>query len=108
MRHFCNSDSEELTTLTVGNLGTITGKNSEAIPNVVEFFNIPFAQAPVGNLRFKAPVPVTEWEGGKLDGTAYGKMCVTLGATNPDIAVSYKLAVIIKALLWRTQFLNYS
>lgn len=35
------------------------------------FLGIPFAQAPVGALRFAAPEPVAPWEG-ELDATAYG------------------------------------
>lgn len=35
------------------------------------FLGIPFAQAPVGPLRFAAPEPVEPWEG-ELDATAYG------------------------------------
>jgi len=35
------------------------------------FLGIPFAQAPVGPLRFAAPAPVEPWNG-ELDATAYG------------------------------------
>jgi len=35
------------------------------------FFGIPFAQGPVGDLRFAAPVPPEPWEGVR-DATAYG------------------------------------
>lgn len=35
------------------------------------FLGIPFAQAPVGDLRFAAPTPVEPWEG-ERDATAYG------------------------------------
>ena len=35
------------------------------------FLGIPFAQAPVGSLRFAAPLPMQSWEG-ELDATAYG------------------------------------
>ena len=38
---------------------------------VAVFLGIPFAQAPVGALRFAAPVPVEPWEG-ERDATAYG------------------------------------
>ena len=42
-----------------------TGKNS------VEFLGIPYAEAPVGDLRFMAPVPRARWEG-IFDATRYG------------------------------------
>lgn len=35
------------------------------------YLGVPFAQAPVGVLRFAAPVPVASWEG-ERDATAYG------------------------------------
>lgn len=35
------------------------------------FLGVPFAQAPVGALRFAAPVPVEPWDG-ELDATSYG------------------------------------
>lgn len=39
------------------------------------FRGIPFAEPPIGNLRFKAPVPKTPWAG-VLNCTHYGAMCM--------------------------------
>ncbi|KAK7024892.1 carboxylic ester hydrolase [Favolaschia claudopus] len=45
-------------------------------PDSVEFFGgLPFAQPPVGNLRFKSPVPVTSLKGHKFDATNWGPGC---------------------------------
>ena len=38
------------------------------------FRGIPYAQPPVGDLRFKAPVPAARWEGA-LDATEFGSAC---------------------------------
>lgn len=38
------------------------------------FLGIPFAEAPVGDLRFRPPVPVAPWEG-TLEANAYGPSC---------------------------------
>ena len=38
---------------------------------VIKFKGIPYAAPPIGNLRFKPPVPVEPWEG-ILDATKYG------------------------------------
>lgn len=42
--------------------------------NYHAFRKIPFAEPPVGDLRFKAPIPNAKWNG-TLDGTAYGPRC---------------------------------
>jgi carboxylesterase type B len=39
------------------------------------FLNIPYAEAPTGSLRFRAPVPKRPWNG-THDATKYGKMCI--------------------------------
>jgi para-nitrobenzyl esterase len=41
------------------------------------FYNIPFAQAPTGNLRFQPPQPVRL--SGTIDGTKPGKECIQIG-----------------------------
>ena len=41
---------------------------------VAAFKNIPFAQPPVGELRWRAPLPVKAWTGVR-DATAFGPMC---------------------------------
>ena len=46
---------------------------------VAVFRNIPFAQPPVGGLRFKAPQPLHKWEG-TLDAKTIPKLCPQLKA----------------------------
>lgn len=43
------------------------------------FFGIPFAEPPLGDLRFRAPVPKKPWNG-ILNCTVFGPMCSQLGA----------------------------
>ncbi|OWF45151.1 carboxylesterase 3-like [Mizuhopecten yessoensis] len=43
--------------------------------NVLQFRNIPFAEPPVGELRFEKPVPVGPWTD-TLDGTKFGPSCI--------------------------------
>ena len=38
---------------------------AKSVKEVVEFRSIPYAQPPVGELRWKPPVPVKRWEGVK-------------------------------------------
>ena len=57
--------------------GQITGIE-EAARNgdrYVSFYGIPFAQPPVGELRFEAPVPAAAWEGVR-DARRHGNECV--------------------------------
>jgi len=40
----------------------------------VAFLGLPYAEPPVGGLRFRPPVPIRSW-GGSLDATAFGPAC---------------------------------
>ena len=68
-------------------MGGITGKYNADFTSVIEFFNIPYAQPPVGDLRFKAPVPIDQWDTGHLNAIEYGKACISVDITDPSIAV---------------------
>ena len=57
--------------------GTVFGK-IENLPHgksVHEYLSIPYAEPPVGELRFEAPKPVKPWSGIK-DATEFGASCV--------------------------------
>lgn len=55
--------------------GTIIGKYVETY-NQDLFLGVPFAQPPIGNLRFNAPQPVNETWTTPLNATAYGAHCI--------------------------------
>jgi para-nitrobenzyl esterase len=42
---------------------------------VVAFLGLPYAEPPVGSLRFAPPVPVRAWRGQPLDASAFGPAC---------------------------------
>jgi para-nitrobenzyl esterase len=50
------------------------GVRGVASGEVVAFKGIPFAQAPVGDLRWRAPQPASDWQGVR-DAAAYGPDC---------------------------------
>jgi len=56
--------------------GSVRGGSQKSIfsLNLDYFLGIPYAAAPVGDLRFSAPQPVQPWEGVR-DGTKYGARC---------------------------------
>ncbi|KAK6170150.1 hypothetical protein SNE40_018615 [Patella caerulea] len=57
-------------------LGSILGTVKQyGARNVLQFLNVPYAEPPVGLLRFQKPVPVRPWIG-ILNATAYGPACV--------------------------------
>ena len=62
-------------------------------PEITEFLNIPYAEAPIGKLRFAAPVPVEKWytsdmQDEILDGTEYGVICPSLNQDDPSDSVN--------------------
>jgi para-nitrobenzyl esterase len=52
--------------------GDVQGFSSGA--NVIAFLGIPFAQSPVGDARWSAPVPMSKWNG-TYQATAFGPAC---------------------------------
>jgi carboxylesterase type B len=63
------------------------------------FLNIPYAQKPLGRLRFQAPLEVLPWDGVK-NGTAWGPMCtqVNLLSNSPTSEDCLSLNVFTKNL----------
>ena len=68
------------------NLKTGSFKGVKAFANGTEhWFGIPYAEQPLGSLRFKAPVPISKPVTGLQDATNFGPVCpqlpsATLGA----------------------------
>ncbi|MGB3149420.1 MAG: carboxylesterase family protein, partial [Maribacter sp.] len=56
-------------------LGVIRGVHKDG---VASFKGIPFAAPPVGQFRWRAPQPLSHWEG-ELDATEYGANCAQSG-----------------------------
>ena len=59
--------------------GLVRGAPSATHPGILAFEGIPFAAAPVGDLRWRPPAPVEPWEGVR-DATAPGAICMQQGA----------------------------
>lgn len=98
--------------LTIAN-GTIEGE-FDIKTNIQSFKGIPFAQPPVGDLRWKAPQPVTNWTGVKqtkkfgpraIQSNVFGDMgfrsdgmsedCLYLNVWSPAESASEKLPVLV-------------
>uniref|UniRef100_A0ABM0M9G9 Carboxylic ester hydrolase n=1 Tax=Saccoglossus kowalevskii TaxID=10224 RepID=A0ABM0M9G9_SACKO len=58
--------------------GVVRGK-TVSLPDdrgdTLAFLGIPFAEPPVGDLRFREPVPISKWDGG-YDATNFGNSCM--------------------------------
>jgi para-nitrobenzyl esterase len=70
--------------VTVPGLGELKGKYTSLTSDVAVFLGIPFAKAPVGNLRWMPPQPYGAWEG-QRDATSYGKSCVGAVGDHQDV-----------------------
>lgn len=60
------------------NDGAVRGRLEETFLNqkpYLSFRGIPFAKPPIGELRFKAPVPVDPWRPKTIDAFEYSKAC---------------------------------
>lgn len=69
----CQS-TETIESIVTTDKGAVEGVyNSET--GVYSYKGIPFAKAPVGDLRWKAPQPAEEWEG-TLDASEFGAICM--------------------------------
>jgi carboxylesterase type B len=66
-------------TVTIAN-GTLHGV-SDRLNGVDKFFGVPYAQPPVGALRLRQAIPLTE-EFGEIDATSFGPSCY--GRQNPN------------------------
>ncbi|WAT18909.1 carboxylesterase family protein [Aurantiacibacter sp. MUD11] len=55
--------------------GFVRGVPSDKIPGVTVFKGIPFAAAPVGDLRWEMPQPAANWDG-VLEANSWGDSCV--------------------------------
>lgn len=55
--------------------GYIQGFNQTVLDReIATFLGIPYAQPPVGSLRFREPIPVRRWQGTR-ESTSFGKAC---------------------------------
>lgn len=54
--------------------GTVVGFINETTPHVAQYLGIPFAEHPVGDLRWAPPVPLNSGNG-TVNATAFGKNC---------------------------------
>jgi carboxylesterase type B len=63
--------------------GTIHGFINDTAPAVRQFFGIPYAEPPLGSLRFAPPEPKTSK--GPIDATRFGNSCMQQFSTSPTI-----------------------
>lgn len=64
--------------------GTFLGLINGTTPNVRQWLNVPYAQDPVGSLRFAPPAPLNQSDR-VLDATQYGPACPQILGTSENI-----------------------
>lgn len=80
-------DSENLL-VSLPRLGKVQGSITHSAwtnQEVYQFLSVPYAEAPSGDLRFKAPVPKKKWDG-VVDARSYGRRCPVSTHVNPTEA----------------------
>lgn len=78
----CISDAEHI--FVESPIGCIRGFINKKTPNVAQFLGIPFAEAPIGPLRWLPPVAKSSVA--SIEATAFGLSCPQiLEATKPDV-----------------------
>ncbi|CAN7936944.1 unnamed protein product [Ixodes hexagonus] len=71
-KEYCEANNVERQT----KLGKLRGNLLQVLGNVVEeYVGIPYAEPPIGDLRFKEPLPRSPWEG-TYDATTGGTACL--------------------------------
>lgn len=66
--------------------GVVTGGICSNNPSAAYFKSIPFAQPPVGNLRFAPPVAFNgSYSNGKLNATAAAPACIQFGGAGGGV-----------------------
>lgn len=64
-------------------VGTITGFIDKKTPKVAQFLGIPFAEPPIGSLRWLPPVSKSHME--HIDATAFGPSCCQIVGGAPSV-----------------------
>lgn len=78
--------SREEPIVNVPSLGRLRGSRmSSAAGRMIDAFRaIPYAQPPVGDLRFKDPLPAKDWQGTTLDASREGPKCIQFNSIVQD------------------------
>ncbi|KAI5476430.1 hypothetical protein MNV49_007743 [Pseudohyphozyma bogoriensis] len=86
------ANSSSAPTVTVKN-GTLQGRSEPGLDQEL-FLNIPYAQAPVGDLRLANPQPVNTTFNGTYDASSWGNVCPGIGissTSNTSLGQPYNL-----------------
>ena len=90
----------------VVDLGYVKYRGNNTFPDTVAYLGLPYAEPPVGDLRWRAPLPLNtarvqhQAHGAVIDATSYPNFCIQ-GSTGseclitPDIPVTHAIAQVV-------------
>ncbi|PQE33368.1 hypothetical protein CJF32_00006660 [Rutstroemia sp. NJR-2017a WRK4] len=76
--------------------GNLQGYINETTPNVRQFLGVPFAQAPIGNLRWMPPTALpANQSSASVDATKFGLSCPQFEGASPSVYSTYVRELLI-------------
>lgn len=86
IRACADAHSTKSPTVALGDIGTAVGINNST-SGLHSFLGIPYAQSPLGPLRWRLPAPLTSDPSRVIHATAWGPACIQAPVRTPYVPI---------------------